>query len=63
VTSKIHPDKGGPTKEPIPCTSKINPYANVKSSISTSLLVIIGVNEKELPNVIPNIAQRVIRKV
>ena len=63
MVSKIHPDNGGPIRDPIPCTNKISPYARVKSSISTSRLVIIGVKEKELPNVTPNIAHKIIRNL
>lgn len=58
VKSNIAPASGGPTSDPTPCTSRINPYANVKSSISTNRLVMIGVNENELANVTPNIAHR-----
>lgn len=54
------PANGGPMSDPMPCTNKINPYAKVKSSISTSRDVIIGVNEKLEPKVMPKTAHDII---
>lgn len=48
------PASGGPTREPSPCTSKINPQAQVKSSRFTKRTKMIGVKENELANVNPN---------
>lgn len=53
--SKINAAKGGPTKLPHPCTNNTKPQAQVKSSKSTKCTKIIGINEKELANVKPNI--------